>query len=86
MRSEEFGRWTDQIEEEQKGWVNIAERLTSEYEVLKAENKDLLKQARQMGLISAASAKGQPDSQATMSSELARDLKEQGIECIEKVP
>ena len=41
-----------------------------------------------MGLISSSGkAQQQKDSsQATMSSQLAHDLKEQGIECIEKVP
>ncbi len=38
-----------------------------------------------MGLIS-ASGKTQADGNATMSSQLAQDLKEEGIECIEKVP
>lgn len=65
----------------------MAERLTNEHEALKSENKELLKQARQMGLMNSSSSKQKKDpSAATMSSELALDLKDQGIECIEKVP
>ena len=41
--------------------------MTAEFETLKAENKELYKQARQMGLIS-ASGKTQADGNATMSS------------------
>jgi len=46
----------------------MAERLTSEYEALKAENKDFLKQAKQMGLISGSHKKDGFSSTATMSS------------------
>ena len=42
-----------------------------------------MKQARQMGLVSKAS---QEDGEYKMNSQLALDLKEQGIQCIEKVP
>ena len=55
--------------------------MTGEYEVLKNENKELMRQAKQMGLIGKSAA-----NEGTMSSQLAQDLKEQGIECIEKVP
>ena len=59
--------------------------MTGEYETLKAENKELLRQAKQMGLVSSKS-KVDDSGTGTMSSQLAQDLKEQGIECIEKVP
>ena len=57
--------------------------MTGEYEVLKNENKELMRQAKQMGLIGKSAANA---NEGTMSSQLAQDLKEQGIECIEKVP
>ena len=40
-----------------------------------------MKQAKQMGLIGKSAA-----NEGTMSSQLAQDLKEEGIQCIEKVP
>ena len=40
---EEFGRSSEAIEVEQQKWVVLAERMTGEYETLKAENKDLLR-------------------------------------------
>ena len=54
QKCDEFTRYSDQIEKEQRSWVTLAEKMTSEFETLKAENKELYKQARQMGLISAS--------------------------------
>ena len=81
---EEFGRSSEAIEVEQQKWVVLAEKMTGEYETMKAENKELIKQAKAMGLITKNGAS--KDGKATMSSQLAEDLKDQGIECIEKVP
>lgn len=64
---EEFGRSAEQIQREQQSWVQLAERMTGEYETLKAENKELLRQAKQMGLIS-ASGRIQKDGKQAMSS------------------
>lgn len=58
--------------------------MTAEFDSLKTENRELVRQAKQMGLISAKA--GTSDDRGAMSSQLAHDLKEQGIECIEKVP
>ena len=57
--------------------------MTKQFRDLKGQNADLVKQARQMGLVSKAS---QEDGEYKMNSQLALDLKEQGIQCIEKVP
>ena len=54
---EEFGRTTEVIEKEQQGWVRLAEKMTTEFDALKSENRELLKQAKQMGLISSKSNK-----------------------------
>lgn len=81
---EEFGRMSEQIETEQQNWVRLSEKMTSEFDSLKGENRELVRQAKQMGLISAKAGGG--DDRGAMSSQLAHDLKEQGIECIEKVP
>ena len=54
----------------------MSQDLTKQFTDLKSQNVELVKQAKQMGLVSKAS---QVEGECVLNSQLAIDLKEQGI-------
>eukprot|EP00347_Sterkiella_histriomuscorum_P009030 403342797 len=73
----EFTIKSQQIDQQQKQWIEFSLRLNDEYLKVKNETQNLKKQAHKLGLLS---------EDGFGFSELSKDLQSQGMACLDKIP